>query len=166
MRKRRPRGCGAFAGGAFVWLLLTLFAVPYVALTDLHGKIPPAFLTQALDDDGDGAADAGLWELIASQAGDAIDGVLGQRYATPFDPAPAIVRTAALIFAAEAVYARRGVSPEQNPWKAQADATRAKLAAIGTGAEPLVPGTERERPSATLIGEASHTFSQTGRMAI
>lgn len=129
----------------------------YVALSDLNGKIPPQFIVQALDDDADGAIDTGIWDLIASQAGQAVDARLGQRYEVPFaDPAPAIVKEAALIFAAEAVYARR-VGPEQNPWMGMGNAMRSKLDKIGAGEVPLTPEINRQKPSGVIVAEPSRT---------
>jgi hypothetical protein len=132
----------------------------YVCYTDVQGKIPPKFLIQALDDDLDGQPDPGLFDLIASQVSTDIDGRLGQRYAVPFSaPLPAIVSSAALIFACEAVYARR-VTPEQNPWMGQGNSFRSKLDRIGQGLEPLTPELQRKAPSVSVIGECSKTFSR------
>lgn len=141
--------------------------MPYVELTDLHGKIPPQFLIQALDDDQDGAVDAGLWELIQSQSGDAVDSRLGQRYEVPITDAKALplARNAALIFAAEAVYARR-VPPEQNPWMGQANTMRSKLDKIGKGEESLTPSVNRAKPSGVVVAEPSRTYSGSGRISI
>jgi hypothetical protein len=134
--------------------------MPYVELTDLHGKIPPQFLTQALDDDNDGMIDQGIWQLVQGQAEDAVNSRLAQRYTVPVtDPqALPLVRNAALIFACEGVYARR-VAPEQNPWMGQANALRAKLDKIGTGDEPLVPTAPKARASGGVIAEPARTFS-------
>lgn len=135
--------------------------MPYVSLTDVQANIPPPFLIQALDDNSDGAIDAGLWELIQGQAGRAVDSRLGQRYTVPLaDDAPgiALAREAALIFACEACYARR-VGPEQNPWMGMGNAMRGKLDRIGKGEEPLTPATPRGRPSGNVITEPSRTFS-------
>lgn len=128
----------------------------YVALSDLDGKIPPPFIVQALDDDADGVVDAGLWDLIASQAGQAVDARLGQRYEVPFTEPPAVVKEAALVFAAEALYARR-VGPDANPWMAMGNAMRSKLDRIGRGEEPLAPTINRQKPSGVIVAEPSRT---------
>ena len=139
--------------------------MPYVALDDLRGKIPQTFLVQALDDDRDGEVDAGLWELIQSQADQAVDSRLGQRYPVPFDDPPAIVSEAALIFACEAIYARR-VGPEQNPWMGMGNAMRSRLERIGSGDESLTPEIARTKPSGGVISEPARTYSSAGRLAI
>jgi hypothetical protein len=134
----------------------------YVELTDLHGKIPPQFLIQALDDDADGAIDAGIWELVQSQAGQSVDSRLGQRYAVPLAadaPGIAVAREAALIFALEGVYARR-LPPDQNPWMGMGNAQRAKLDRIGAGDEPLTPTTNRVKPSGSVIASPARTDSE------
>ena len=140
--------------------------MPYVALNDVTAVIPPQFLTQGLDDDGDGIADAGIFDLIAAQASDAVDLRLGQRYATPFtDPIPAVVKQAALIFAAEAVYGHR-VPIDQNPWVAQGNSMRSKLDKMGAGEIPLTPELQRQLPSVSIISERSRTASRHGRTAV
>ncbi|MBU4460298.1 MAG: DUF1320 domain-containing protein, partial [Verrucomicrobia bacterium] len=78
--------------------------MPYVTKADLEGLIPPQFITEALDDDGDGVEDAGLWDKVAAQAGEAVDALLGQRFEVPFAaPVPPLVSQAAKIFAASAL---------------------------------------------------------------
>jgi hypothetical protein len=138
--------------------------MPYVALTDLYGKIPQPFLVQALDDDQSGVANQATFDLIASQVALDIEARLGQRYATPFvasegQPIPQIVLHAALIFACEGVYARR-VPIDQNPWTGMANSLRAKLDRIGNGQEPLTPSIQRQDPSVTVIAAPSKTFSR------
>src|ERR1019366_725480 len=100
---------------------------------EVEAKLPPEFFVQALDDNLDGVADDGLFDLIEGQAEQEIDGRIGQRYDLPLiPPYPASVTLAALIFCLEGIYSRR-VAPEQNPWKGQADTWRTKLDAIGQG---------------------------------
>jgi hypothetical protein len=138
--------------------------MPYVALTDLYGKIPAPFLIQALDDDQSGVANQATFDLIASQVALDIEARLGQRYATPFvatpgQPIPQIVLHAALIFACEGVYARR-VAIDANPWTGMANSLRTKLDRIGQGLEPLTPTVQRQDPSVTAIQEWSKTHSR------
>lgn len=135
----------------------------YVELANLKGRIPEPFLTQALDDDNDGAVDA--WAEVQAQACNDVDAPLSGRYSTPLPaPYPAIAVRAAQVFAAELCYLRRSVSP--NPWTAQADELRKTLAAIGAGDEPLTPVLQRAQPSGTVIGEPARTFSKRGALAV
>src|SRR4051812_25432138 len=95
----------------------------YVEQTDLVGLLPAATIVQALDDDGDGAADVGIFASVADTVSRDIDGRLGQRYATPFPyPYPAVVTNAARVLAMEALYTRRGKTGDANPFAKQADA--------------------------------------------
>jgi hypothetical protein len=108
--------------------------MPYVLLSDLPADIPPDFLTQALDDDGDGVQDPGLWDLIAQQVSDAIDGDIGVRYAVPLVPNlgrypltngfPPVIVNAGRTLAAEKLYGRRGTADQRNPWASRANAVR------------------------------------------
>lgn len=134
----------------------------YVALSDLEGRIPPAFLTQALDDDGDGEADA--WDAVAASADGAVDGLLATRFSTPFtEPVPQVVTFAAILFACELCYKRRSVANEQNPFYEDAKAMRVKLASIAMGKEPLQPGVKPVNKSGGAVLEAAPTFSTDGR---
>lgn len=130
----------------------------YFQLTDVQAKIPPKFLTEALDDNLDGQIDAGLFEAIQAQVGNEIDGFLGQRYALPLQVVPAIISDAALVLACEAVYGRR-VSPDQNPWTARATVVRTKLGDIAEGKQPLTTDLQRKDPSVSAIISHSKTFS-------
>lgn len=141
--------------------------MPYVQQADVSVDIPPSFIVEALDDDGDGVADVGLWDQVAAAASTAVDSRLGQRYATPFvSPIPAIVTEAARIFASEMLYNRRGVAKDKNPFTEAADALREKLDLIGQGKQPLTPAIQRQQPSASVITERSKTFSVSGALPI
>ena len=137
----------------------------YVEMTDLVGLLPPVHITEALDDDNDGVADAAAWASVQDTVSRDIDGRLGQRYTTPFQyPFPAVVVSAARILALEALYGRRGQKDDKNPYGKQADTQRTKLDAIGAGTQPLQPGTKRAEPSATAITEESKTKPAKGTL--
>jgi phage gp36-like protein len=128
----------------------------YILITDLDGKVPAQLLLQALDDNGDGLADDGVWDKIVVDVESAINSRLEGNYAIPLaEPLPAIVSEAAKILAAEAVYQRRGLSGDQNPWVKQADAMRKRLEDIGSGDKPLKPDTAPQGPSGVVINETS-----------
>lgn len=134
----------------------------YFALSDLTGRIPEKYLTDALDDGQDGTTAA--WDAVASSASDAVDGILSTRFSTPFTaPAPRVVALAAITFAAELIYQRRGIANEQNPFFSQAQDMRLKLARIAMGKEPLEPGKLPVAKSGAAIIEAAPTFSGAGR---
>jgi phage gp36-like protein len=140
--------------------------MPYVTKADLEGLIPPQFLLEALDDDGDGAEDAGLWDRVAAQAGEAVDALLGQRFAVPFaSPLPALVSQAAKIFAASALYRRRGMTSDRNPFAKEEERLSVKLSRIGEGKEPLTPEADRAQDSISVISEDAKTYPA-GRLIV
>ncbi len=138
----------------------------YVTKADLDGLIPPQFLLEALDDDQDGQEDAGLWDKIAQQAADAVDALLGQRYTVPFAaPLPPLVTQAARVFAASALYRRRGHTDERNPFAKEGERLSTKLSRIGQGLEPLTPGADRAEDSVSVISEDAKTYPH-GRLIV
>ncbi len=112
--------------------------MPYVQPAQVTAKIPPSFLNDALDDDGDGTADAGLLDQIIADASQKVNAPLAGIFITPFpDPAPPPVCEAALIFTLEAIYARRPAG-EKNPWTSQANAWRKELVEMGKRKDPMM----------------------------
>jgi hypothetical protein len=149
--------------------------MPYVVQSDLSADIPPQFLLQALDDDGDGVQDAGLWDLISQQVSDAIDAHVGVRYRVPLVPDevkypatsgyPPIIVNAARVLAAEKIYGRR-VGDEKNPWVGRANAVREQLSLISKGKLPLDPDDQRADPSASIITDRLQTQPCGSRLAL
>ena len=137
----------------------------YVEQSDLVGMLSEVDLVRALDDDGDGVADSGVWVAVADQVQDAIDGALSGMYATPFSaPLPATIAVAARVFAVESLYARRMAGDDLNPWKRQADAMRARLERIGTGKEPLAQNVDQAHDPVKIVTEPSKTHSANGNL--
>jgi len=146
-----PRGQSRFPPGAG-----RIYFMSYILITDLDGKIPAQLLLQALDDNGDGVADDGVWDKLVVDVESAINSRLEGNYAIPLAaPIPAIISEAAKILAAEAVYLRRGLAGDQNPWLKQADAMRKRLEDIGSGKLPLTSATNPQGPAGTVITETS-----------
>jgi hypothetical protein len=139
----------------------------YVQLSDLAGSIPADFLTQALDDDGDGVADTGVFDGIASDVGNTIDGYVGLRYSLPLVPDftlypntygyPPVVTSAARVLSLDQLYKRRGTTDDKNPWSAQAGQIRTLLKAISLGQSPLAPELNRKDPSASIVTQPMRT---------
>jgi len=129
--------------------------MPYVSQSDLTGMIPAPLLAAALDDAETGSANPAVWQQIAQDTQDEIDGVLGKLYPIPFQtPLPAFITRAAKLLAADRIYKRRGA--EKNPYEAEAIGIRKELLSIGEGDSRLTaPGTTVEGPSAVLISERS-----------
>jgi len=132
----------------------------YTTLDQVQALIPGEFLTQSLDDNGDGVIDA--WDSVSAAVDTRINGILGTRYAVPFSPVPPVVADAALMLACEMCYGRRGVSAKENPFAAQAEQTRKLLAEIAAGDMALFPGVNRQEPSVSIITEPSGVFSKRG----
>lgn len=129
----------------------------YVTREQLETEIPPKHLADAVDDDAEGGADTDRFEAIAQQASDDVDGYLSSIYPTPFsEPIPAAVKAAAFVFTGERLYARRGVSADDNPFTKRANDWREKLTKTGAGELPLdanivkafTPGAAITEPSA------------------
>ena len=79
----------------------------YCNLTDLTRRLAAEHVVALADDDGDGVADAGPIEAAIADADAEIDARLAPRYRTPFDPAPAVVRSLSATLAIARLYARR-----------------------------------------------------------
>jgi phage gp36-like protein len=139
----------------------------YILQTSLKGKVPDDLLLQALDDDGDGMADVGVWESISCDVDRAIDGRLEGRYAVPLaEPLPSVVAEAATVFAAEAVYLRRSLSGDQNPWTKQAETFRKRLEDIGAGLQPLTNAIKAVKSGGAVIGEAARLYDESNRLLV
>ena len=141
--------------------------MPYILQSALKGKVPDDLLLQALDDNADGVADDGVWDAISGDVDRAIDGRLEGRYSVPLAaPLPAVVTEAATVIACEAVYMRRGLSGDNNPWTKQADAFRKRLEAIGAGELPLNATIIPVKSGGTVIGETSRTYNESGCLMV
>lgn len=124
----------------------------YTTQARIETAIPAQHLVDALDDDGDGMADAGvLTEVLASAAG-AVDAFLAGLFAVPFVVVPAVASEAAFVFACERIYDRRQVL-EKNPWRDQAEGWRERLREIGSGKLPLDAALERSFAPGAVITE-------------
>lgn len=139
----------------------------YITQSDIEALIPPAFIVQALDDDGDGSADSGAWNKVYAAVVRQIHGPLAQRYTVPFTGTlPGAVEDAAQVFACEALYMRRGYHGDENPWTARADAMREKLDKIGAGEIPLSPDHQAKDSAVSAITETSKTYPADGGLIV
>jgi phage gp36-like protein len=138
---------------------------PYIIRNHVVAEIPPQYLLQALDDDGDGIEDAGLFDQLLLNVQNEIDGALGKRYDTPFqNPIPAFVADAATKLFCEKIYGRRATPDGKNPFTVKAKEVRDAMAAIASGSVPFTPGLDRKKPSASAITEKAKTSSATGKL--
>jgi hypothetical protein len=128
----------------------------YCTITQVEARVPHAIVLQALDDNRDGQIDADVQAAWETSVDGEIDGFLGQRYSVPFTGTiPSVVFSAALILRAEALYHRRGVASDANPFSALASAIRLKLDRIGRGLDPLTSDTPKAHAPGVIIAEAS-----------
>lgn len=127
--------------------------------------MPPQLLREALDDNGDKAEDAGLFDTLAMRASRDVDGILGQRFRVPFSqPVPPIVSRAARIFLLAALYRRRQVPDERNPYARMEREIVEKLSRIAVGSEPLMPAAAKGE--ADIASERARTYDDRGRISI
>lgn len=131
----------------------------YVIQAEIEAEVPPQHLTDALDDDRDGARDAGLLDQIIANASRQVDGFLATIYTVPFASPPPVVRQAALVFVCEALYSRRERGGDANPWKARADAWREQLKLIGTTSMPLDATIAMAFPPGAVVSDAASVDS-------
>lgn len=98
----------------------------YTTQAALNGYISQANLVSLTDDTGAGSVDQGVLSAIIASVSNTCDGLLAATYPVPFTgtPLPTLVVEAATIFACEALYARRLVPNEHNPFSARADIFR------------------------------------------
>lgn len=129
----------------------------YLVRADVEGKIPPAQITEALDDDNDGVEDVGLWEKIAAGIDSEIDGAIAQRYQLPLPTVPVWLRPGACMLACETLFQRRGIAADQNPFTDAAGKFRVKLEAIANGEAKLDVVQASAKPPISIIYENAGT---------
>ncbi len=127
----------------------------YFVRSELETKISRKAIDGALSEGGPDT-DGSKWAALVAGVSRQIDGRLEGRYTVPLaDPLPAIVREAAVILAAEAIYMLRGFAGDQNPWVKQADDMRARFDKIGRGDLPLTNEAQPVQSSGSVIAEPS-----------
>jgi hypothetical protein len=128
----------------------------YATIQQVAARVPNTLIVQALDDNRDGQIDADVQAAWEQSVDGEIDGFLGQRYSVPFSGTiPSVVANAAMILRCEALYQRRGIPTEQNPFSGQAAKIREKLDRIGRGVDPLTPDTPKAHDPGSIISEPS-----------
>lgn len=112
----------------------------YVTRADVAAEIDSTRLAALLDDDHDGAEDAGLFAALAAAVDAEIDGSLGMTYAVPFTTTPPFVRLAAKVLMCDLMFRRAGTGGDLNPFRDRSTDIRDRLAAIADGSVPLASG--------------------------
>lgn len=138
----------------------------YTTQADLVALLEEAKVTQGLDDENTGAADAALFAVIQTAVDNEIHGFLEGRYSCPIaSPFPALLKDAELVLEAEMLWARRGHAGPNNPWTARADRLRDRLADIRDGKAPLSIAAEGGVTAGEIVSEPSATHSP-GRLPL
>jgi phage gp36-like protein len=135
----------------------------YTSRQKLETVIPAADLVAALDDDGDGLEDAGLFETLLEVATEKVDAYLDGRYSNllPFANPPALVKTAALAFLAESIYTRRPGADAPTKITREARACRDRLEKIQEGKANL-SADKAENAPVSIIASPSSVHSRKG----
>lgn len=116
----------------------TDISTAYLTLRDLTALLPQVQVVESLDDDKDGVPDETVIAAVCLLASNEVDSYLENRYVTPIPvaTAPATVIAAAVHFAIDILFLRRGLG-DQNPWKDKALALRKQLEAVRAGRQDL-----------------------------
>lgn len=133
----------------------------YITQNDLLAYIQTDMLANGLNDTNAGVADAALFAAIYNAAEIEIHGFLESRFTIPFTAAPALVKNAALVFCAEAVFARRGITTDANPFASRAKDLRRRLSDIQEGKARLMLEAEGAQAKGDVISEPSNIYDAT-----
>lgn len=107
--------------------------------TELKGLMPLQDIVAALDDNGDGAADAGAWAEVEAAANERIGDAFGGTVPQTFVSAVGYARK---IFCAEILFTRRGFSGAHNPYTSRANDQESRLRKLASGEDNASAGEE------------------------
>lgn len=127
----------------------------YVTRQQVTALVPPMILNDALDDDGDGVEDPGLFDSIVCTQSLIVDGFLSGLFPTPFANPPAKAQAAALSFVLENLYSRRAVAGAQNPFAKEANWWREHLQKVGNRELPFDAQMPKAYPPGIVTEELS-----------
>lgn len=116
--------------------------MPYTINNAILGNIQSSDLIALTDDDGTGNINQPVLDTIIQNAGDVIDGCIGNIYDTPVSPAVAPIPSWSLTITCYMLYRRRLVPDEKNNFTEQYNLVMSLLAKVNNGeyrlALPLV----------------------------
>lgn len=125
---------------------------------ELLGEMPEALQVQALDDNGDGMAEAAAWQAVHAAAESRLRGCFGGTVPAKH----AVVSEHALkLFLLVILYNRRGMIGDANPYTSAADRAERRLEALASG-EASVDGGDTEP---VFVGEPAKVAGLRGNMA-
>ena len=135
----------------------------YLVQSDLEGLVPPSWLTEGLDDAGEGSVTA--FEAVKQLTERAINGELSGRYTVPLTlegntGLRDCISEIAVCLAVEALYIRRQIEidPEGRLGKRIERAVQ-RLKALAKGTDPLSPNIDPVNAPGEVIGEVSRVYS-------
>lgn len=109
------------------------------SIDDLIGDMPLQKIEEALDDDGDGIADAEAFAGVLKSANGRASAIFGGDIPPRYQVA---VDHAVRVFCLDLLYRRRGSADSANPWSALADAEVSRLRALASGQESIDSSTD------------------------
>lgn len=108
--------------------------MPYATRAEIEALLPASALSSALTDGKSGGEIEGLFDRIQAAADLEVDAILGSAFPLPLAaPLPPLVRRAAAIFCLRAIYSRKGIGKDENPWSEAADQIRELLEGAASG---------------------------------
>lgn len=135
----------------------------YFSRDDIEGMVPAAFILQALDDDGDGVEDAGMWDTVSKNACDEADAACSSMFTVPFaEPVPVLVAQTAQSIMAASLYRRRAIEDAKNPYAKEAAEKTSKLTRICQKEESVPKDFPVAVNSVSAITERAKTSSTGG----
>jgi len=135
----------------------------YLVQSDLEGLVPPAWLTEGLDDAGEGSVTA--FESVKLTTENAINGALSGRYSVPLELTgnaglTACISEIAVCLAVEALYIRRQIALDKDSLLVKRIGRAwSRLDALAKGTDPLSPNIDPVNAPGEVIGEASRVYS-------
>lgn len=137
----------------------------YLTLDELSSVLAQSVVDEGLTDKTGNLTKAKVFTNIHSTVADDIHFRISPRVGVPFyTNVPAIVKRAALIFAAEIIFERRKVAPKDNPFTQKANEMRERLDKIGAGKSAISSDISELQESVIFISKPSKTTSTFGRL--
>jgi phage gp36-like protein len=127
----------------------------YFTRTEIESELPAADLVAMLDDDRDGGEDTGLYTALADRAEGRVNAILARRYDVPFavGSVPLVVTEAAICSLCAALYRRRGVKDEENPFAEREKTAMSHLRECAAGRADLAVGVDAVGSVGAIVGE-------------
>jgi phage gp36-like protein len=106
----------------------------YVTLNQLKAYLQEQLLAQGLDDSGENLVTEATFSLVSEAVERDVHGYLEGRYEVPFKTnVPNLVIHACLVLCAQAIYLRRGMGGDANPFSKAAESVRGRLSDVSQG---------------------------------